>query len=61
MIREFDNSISQKANKVTLSEFKTYANENYAKKTDRKENVDKYLKEIKEIREQYIKQTEMIE
>ena len=60
IIREFDNSMSQKVNKVTLQEFQHYCDQMFARKTDSQTYLDKFFKDIKWIKEQSIQQTETL-
>ena len=60
IIREFDNSMSQKVNKVTLQEFQHYAETTFARKTDSQTYLDKFFKDIAWIKEQSVKNTQTL-
>lgn len=52
IIREFDSSISQKANKVTFQEFVNYVKETYIKKADSKNNKETFKNEMTLMKEE---------
>ena len=52
IIREFDTSISQKANKVTFQEFVNYVKETYVNKSDNKNKKDALKNEITKMKEE---------